>query len=278
LDENDIPKGLSCALIGMCAGTELIITITPEYAFGESGAFNGDVPPNTHVVYLVTILTASGSPKDVFPESQDELGELKRQPSFTRNKFPARLNRVSASLSENDDLAVTDHNERSGRSPPLIPRRDSSGTKECDNTGNEHDLILELRKRIDPLPLPKREALAPPPIPVRNSIKNQNANEETGEFGASPEKESYSMPSRESRDQTSVSASITTSRSLENCLSSIGLQDYIPAFADLGLDTFDDFKFAQPSDFENMKMKPIHKRKLREHLKGYGVNTDALMF
>ena len=50
-----IPLGLSQALRGLRVGSKPNITISPQWAFGEDGGYDGMVPPNTHVVYEIEV-------------------------------------------------------------------------------------------------------------------------------------------------------------------------------------------------------------------------------
>ena len=65
------------------------------------------------------------------------------------------------------------------------------------------------------------------------------------------------------------------SQTVQSTLNDIGLDEYVPAFSALGLDNLEDFKFVQPSDLDDMKMKPIHRRKLVQFLRHQGIQVES---
>lgn len=62
--QDQVTRGLDAAMLKLCNGTKATIIVAPKLGYGENG-INTIVPPNSHIVYDVTVTNAiNASPKE----------------------------------------------------------------------------------------------------------------------------------------------------------------------------------------------------------------------
>lgn len=113
---NAVIQGWKYGLTGTKVGDRVLLVVPPEYGYGESG--QGDIPPNSTLIFVVDILSAFGSDTSALegatltdeelPPGLEVQGDLGQEPTVAfAADAPAPEEEASVTIAEGDGAVIT---------------------------------------------------------------------------------------------------------------------------------------------------------------------------